>query len=207
MFAVDESEVEHALDRARAGHQDGYKRLWDAYSTRVAGFVRGRGIDADADDVCNQVFLEVFSRLDRFDGSSDAFLAHLPTVARRRSVDAHRDATRRRRFSGGGKDDRTLGSGLQPSAEDEAMHREAQRRARELLGVLPVDQRDVLMLRVFGDLTVESIAGILGRSPGAVKQLQRRALQRLRQQDRLTLFLDAVGRVPEITGRCSDDRV
>ncbi len=204
---MDESEVEHALARARDGHQDGYARLWDAYSTRVAGFVRGRGIDADADDVTNQVFLEVFSRLDRFDGGGDAFLAHLLTVARRRSVDTHRAVARRRRLSSGEDGDRSGEADVRPSAEDEMMQREAQRRARELLGVLPVDQRDVLMLRVFGDLTVESIAGILGRSPGAVKQLQRRALERLRQHDSLSSFLDAVGRGSDGLGRCRDDRV
>lgn len=191
---MDESEVEHALDRARAGHQDGYTRLWGAYSARVAGFVRGRGVDADADDVTNQVFLEVFSRLDRFEGGSDALLAHLLTVARRRSVDAHRAATRRRRFRSGDEDGRSGRKGAEPSAEDETMRREAQRQACELLRVLPVDQRDVLMFRVFGDLTVEAIAELLGRSPGAVKQLQRRALECLRKQDRLASFLDAVGR-------------
>jgi RNA polymerase sigma-70 factor (ECF subfamily) len=50
-----------------------------------------------------------------------------------------------------------------------------------VLDQLLPDQRDVLVLRVFGDLTVEQVAQALGKSPGAVKQLQRRGLLALKQ--------------------------
>ena len=51
----------------------------------------------------------------------------------------------------------------------------------ELLRELPADQRDVLALRVIADLSVDAVAEIIGRSPGAVKQLQRRGLLGLRR--------------------------
>lgn len=51
----------------------------------------------------------------------------------------------------------------------------------ELLGVLGEDQKEVLSLRIIADLTVEQVAEIMGKSAGAVKQLQRRALDRLRE--------------------------
>ena len=47
-------------------------------------------------------------------------------------------------------------------------------------GLVP-DQRDVLLLRVVADLTVEQIAVALNKTPGAVKQLQRRGLEALRR--------------------------
>ena len=49
-----------------------------------------------------------------------------------------------------------------------------------MLAQLNADQRSVVTLRVLGDLSVEQTAEILGKTPGAVKQLQRRGLLALR---------------------------
>jgi RNA polymerase sigma-70 factor (ECF subfamily) len=50
---------------------------------------------------------------------------------------------------------------------------------RAAIDGLPPDQRSVMLLRIIGDLTVEEIARAVGKRPGAVKALQRRALLRL----------------------------
>ena len=51
---------------------------------------------------------------------------------------------------------------------------------RQVLGALNEAQRAVITLRVLADLSVEETARVLGRSPGSVKQLQRRGLAVLR---------------------------
>jgi RNA polymerase sigma-70 factor (ECF subfamily) len=66
------------------------------------------------------------------------------------------------------------------SAEQQAIESLASGGVVELLRELPADQRDVLALRVIADLSVDAVAEIIGRSPGAVKQLQRRGLLALR---------------------------
>jgi DNA-directed RNA polymerase specialized sigma24 family protein len=50
----------------------------------------------------------------------------------------------------------------------------ATERVRALCDRLAPAQRDVLLLRVFGDLTVDQVARVIGKSRGAVKALQRR---------------------------------
>jgi RNA polymerase sigma-70 factor (ECF subfamily) len=50
-----------------------------------------------------------------------------------------------------------------------------------MLDALPPDQRDVLTLRIVADLPIDQVALILGKRPDAVKQLQRRGLERLRK--------------------------
>ena len=50
-----------------------------------------------------------------------------------------------------------------------------------LLGTLSPDQRDVLLLRIIGDLSVDRVAEVLGKTPGAVKALQHRGLTQLRK--------------------------
>jgi len=51
-----------------------------------------------------------------------------------------------------------------------------------LLQLLPDDYREVLALRIIADLSLEGTAQIMGKTTGAVKQLQRRALAALRTQ-------------------------
>jgi RNA polymerase sigma-70 factor (ECF subfamily) len=53
---------------------------------------------------------------------------------------------------------------------------------RELVGGLPEDQRAVLLLRLVGDLSAEEVASTLGKSNGAVRALQHRAIATLRRQ-------------------------
>jgi RNA polymerase sigma-70 factor (ECF subfamily) len=65
--------------------------------------------------------------------------------------------------------------------EEEALEQIGQERVRRELERLSADQRTVLLLRLFGDLTVEQVADATGKKPGAVKALQRRALAVLRQ--------------------------
>lgn len=67
------------------------------------------------------------------------------------------------------------------SSEDEALAGLATDEVRALFTTLPDAQRDVLLLRVVSDLSVEQVAAVIGRSTGAVKQLQRRGLLALRE--------------------------
>jgi RNA polymerase sigma-70 factor (ECF subfamily) len=67
------------------------------------------------------------------------------------------------------------------SAENEALQRISPAEVLGLLDGLPGDQREVLSLRLVGGLTLEQTAEAMGKSTGAVKQLQRRALLKLRE--------------------------
>jgi DNA-directed RNA polymerase specialized sigma24 family protein len=50
------------------------------------------------------------------------------------------------------------------------------------MGALTSAQQDVLLLRIFGGLSVSEVASVLGRRPGAIKALQRRALNALKNK-------------------------
>ena len=63
--------------------------------------------------------------------------------------------------------------------ETEALNELATDRARGLFTKLPTAQREVLTLRVIGDLTISQIAELAGKRPGAIKALQRRGLRRV----------------------------
>jgi len=60
--------------------------------------------------------------------------------------------------------------------ETQVLRAAASDRVRRIIEQLGPEQRDVLLLRILGDLTVEQTAQVVGKSTGAVKALQRRGL-------------------------------
>lgn len=154
----------------------GHEWLWRRFARQVTAFARVRGSD-DPEGITNEVFLAVFRSLERFAGDEDAFVALLFTVARNKVVDELRRRERRPRTSaltaapdpmGGNTEDEAL-AGLGAST-------------RELLELLTDDQREVLVLRLVADLSLEQTAAITGRTVNATKALQHRAVNTLRRK-------------------------
>jgi RNA polymerase sigma-70 factor (ECF subfamily) len=163
---------------AQSGAAWACTNLWIDYAPAVMGFLRARG-SQEPEDLTSEVFLAVFDSLDRFSGNEQAFRTYVFTIAYRRLVDElRRRATRGLHVEW----DDAADPRRSASAEHEAIGKLADASARALLEDLPPDQRDVMVLRIIGDLTVEQVAEVLGKRPGAVKALQRRALGSLRKK-------------------------
>jgi RNA polymerase sigma-70 factor (ECF subfamily) len=166
------------LAAAQAGASWACTRLWSEHAPVVAAFLAARG-SREPDDLTSEVFLVVFDRLDGFAGDQAAFRSFVFSIAYRRLVDELRMRGRRgETVELVAEEDPRRAS----SAEDEATARLGDQRAIALIANLPADQRDVMALRIVADLTVEQVAEVLGKRPGAVKALQRRALERLRKK-------------------------
>lgn len=165
------------LVAARAEDPDACATLWRRFAPAVAAYARAKG-SRDPDDLTSEVFLAVFRQLSRFQGDEANFRAFLFTIAHRRVMDEFRARSRRGVSVSWSeeRDRRTVGS-----AEDAAMEAATTSDVRRLLAELSPDQRDVLELRILGDLTVEQAAAVLGKRVGAVKALQRRGLAALRR--------------------------
>lgn len=169
---------EDVLVAAQAAAPWACTQIWATWSPRVAGYLRSRG-SRDSEDLTSEVFLTVFSKLPAFVGDEQAFKAFVFTVAHRRLVDELRARSRRgTHVEWTSQDDPRQSS----SAEAEALGSLGDTDARTLLDSLSGDQREVLVLRIFADLTIEQIAAVLGKRPGAVKALQRRGLEALRKK-------------------------
>lgn len=166
------------LVAAQAGASWACTRLWSDHAPAVAAFVSARG-SREPDDLTSEVFLTVFDRLGAFRGDAAAFRSFVFSIAYRRLVDELRMRGRRgETVELLAEEDPRRAS----SAEDEAAARLGDQRAIALIASLPADQRDVMALRIVADLTIEQVAEVLGKRPGAVKALQRRALERLRRK-------------------------
>ncbi|HEX2274918.1 MAG TPA: sigma-70 family RNA polymerase sigma factor [Acidimicrobiales bacterium] len=170
------------LGAARQGAGWACSRLYESLAPAVAGYARAQGAQ-DPEDLTSEVFLAVFSGIRSFSGDEAHFRSWVFTIAHRRVIDDRRARTRRpppRSLEAEPVPERR-GTSSQ-SAEDDALGAMGMERVRTVLAKLSPDQRDVIALRVIGDLSVEQAAAALGKQPGAVKTLQRRALATLRRQ-------------------------
>lgn len=165
---------------ARSGGGWAFGRIWELLSPKVRGYVRARGA-SEPDDLTSEVFLQAFRGLADFDGDGEAFKRWLFTIAHRRLVDDLRTRTRR-------SVDATYDDATDPrqtsSAEDEALERLFPEHLRALLAGLTSEQREVLLLRVLGDLSIEEVAAVSGRSEAATRSLFRRAAESMRDLSR-----------------------
>ncbi len=170
-------DFELTLRGARAGEDWAWRELYAALAPAMTGFLRGRGA-ADADDLVGDAFVQIVRDLHRFEGDWAGFRAWALTIARNRMLDARRRAARR-------PDRPHPDPGLERAAgdvTDDAARRLDLERVTELLAELSPDQRDVVLLRVVGDLSVDEVAQVIGKRSGAVKQLQRRGLAAIRRR-------------------------
>lgn len=167
------------LAAARANGPWAFERLFVAWSPGVAAYLRTQGAD-DADGLANEVFLRCFRRLSSFEGDEDAFRSWLFTIAHHLLVDDRRRRGRRPEQTAEAADTDRMPPG--GHVEDDSLAHLGAAWVREQLDLLAPDQRDVLLLRILGDLTVDQVAAVIGKRPGAVKALQRRGLAALRRR-------------------------
>ena len=167
-----DGEFDTVLAAARTGSPRAFTRIFGALAPVVDGYLRLQGA-SEPEDLTSEVFLAVLRNLRSFDGDEAGFRSWVFTIAHRRLLDERRRAYRR-----------PLPAPLaeapdRPAPDDvEAIVVETLGAAhvRSLCEQLSDDQRDVLLMRLLGRLTIDEIAALLGRTRGSVKALQRRGL-------------------------------
>jgi RNA polymerase sigma-70 factor (ECF subfamily) len=164
------------LAAARMGAAWAWTSIYRELAPPVLGYLRGQG-SPEAEDLTGEVFLQVVRDLSKFDGDEAAFRAWVFTIAHHRLLDNRRYSSRRPVDPA--PDEVLEDRAPQGDTEDEALEKLAATRVRELIGRLSPDQRNVLLLRILGGLTVEEVARVTGKRQGAVKALQRRGLAAL----------------------------
>lgn len=173
-----EDEFASLVEQARQGAEPALTAIYRGQQGRLLRVLRSEVGDA-AEDVASQVWLEVFGSLARFEGGEADFRAFLFTVARRRVADHRRSRWRRPSTAvepevlhGAPDSSPTVDDLVADGIDGDA----AVRRVVEILGE---DVARVVLLRIVGGLSAEEVATLTGRSPGAVRVLQHRALKKL----------------------------
>lgn len=165
--------VSQAIELAKHGDRDAFGFLYVVYADEVYGYVRSIVRDShEAEDLTQQVFAKLIRIIGKYEQRQVPFLAWILRVARNLSID-HLRAQR-----------------MIPVEEvrvtDHASNDPAAGRPMNLLtealSTLPVDQREVLVLRHVAGLSPVEIASRTGRSEGSIHGLHHRGRRALRAE-------------------------
>ena len=173
---TNESGFDEVLAAAKAGEEWAWHTIYDSLAGPVSGYLRSRGAQ-DAEDLTSEVFLQVARDVGTFEGPEHKFRSWVFVIAHRRMQDERRARMRRPLTTDEPipeLDDET------GDVEYEVLTELAAARVAEILRTLTDDQRQVITLRLIGDLSLQETAEVMGKRVGAVKALQRRALAALK---------------------------
>ncbi len=147
-----------------------YENNFERVYAYVAHRVRNR---EEAQDLTSEIFHKALASLPRFEWRGLPFVAWLLGIAANVLSDRWQLVTKQQEVV----TDDLEQIGMEDDVEQRAM-------LYQLVDSLPIDQRQVILWRFVGQKSLREIATELGRSEGAIKQLQLRALQNLRERMR-----------------------
>ena len=171
--------VRGLVDRAQQGDREALEELYLIHFDRIYSYLHlSVGNRHDAEDLTTQTFLKMLEAIGRFRWRSAPFSAWLFRIAHNLAMDHFRAA---RRWQPEEEVPEPPGQ-EELSAEDEAMHSIGRASMLELIDELSPEQRQVLTLKFVFNFGNAEVATILGKTEGAVKSLQHRALVSLQKQ-------------------------
>jgi RNA polymerase sigma-70 factor (ECF subfamily) len=169
----------HLLQQIAGGDREAFRRFYDRYATLAFTFaLRLLGARSDAEDLLQEVFLQVWRQAQSYSPERGSPEAWLITITRSRAIDKLR-SLRRRGMSSVSVDESSRGEvGVVVAPASQAS--EAKLTVQGVMARLPDTQRLVLELAYFDGLTQSEIAARLGEPLGTVKTRMRAGLERLR---------------------------
>jgi len=163
---------------AVGGDPKAFGALYDHYQPQIYRFlylkVAGR---EEAEDLTHQVFLNAWLGIPRYKHRGFPFSSWLYQIARNQVVDHYR--ARKEAVSLEGIDPEAFAERFDEADMDKSLEVE---RAIGTIRSLKQEYQDVLILRFVEDLSVKEVASMMGKSEGAIKLLQHRALRVLREK-------------------------
>lgn len=166
------------IERARKGDKEAYGAIYKFYLSRIYRFALYLVSDeALAEDLTQEAFIKTWNYLPRFDNKKGTVQALLFTTTRNLVIDYQRKRKEERipedgeSFLGGSDD-----------VAESYVSSEQMESVRKSLSVLPKDDREVIILRYFEDMSFTEIAGVIGKEEGALRVQVHRALKILKNE-------------------------
>jgi RNA polymerase sigma-70 factor, ECF subfamily len=171
------SDEKALVERAKAGDTEAFGALYTHYLTPIYRFIFFRVEDETiAEDVTEDVFVKAWEALPRYIIGDHPFVTWLYSIARNSIVDHHRRNKKYAPLSAG-----ALRMLHMPGVSPEE-HAEVQRNASMLVEALlhlTEEEQQIIILRFVEDLSHSEVGAIMGKTEGACRVIQHRALTNL----------------------------
>ncbi|MFO1076307.1 MAG: sigma-70 family RNA polymerase sigma factor [Planctomycetota bacterium] len=180
-MTAEEPEIRNDIASARRGDQEALQRilvavqsrLRTAASHRLAGPLRAK---MGTSDLVQSSYLTIVERISEFRGEDTAtFVAWVTRIMENNLRDRLRYYGRQRRAPEGSQDETFDAVADMPTPSAGVMRAEEHAVFHKALASLPDEQRQIIQLRLIEGREYDEIAGMLGRSPGALRMLLSRA--------------------------------
>ncbi|HSO27953.1 MAG TPA: sigma-70 family RNA polymerase sigma factor [Anaerolineales bacterium] len=173
------SEEDVLLEQAIQGNADAFGLIYEKNAEAIYRFINGHVYNSlDAEDLTVEVFLRAWRSLPRYKRQGVPFIAYLFRIARNAVTDHYRHTSKN-------QDDLQIDDvflqDTQPQPLEAVMVNMQRQEVMAMLDQLRDEHRTVLLLRFIADLSPEETGEAMGKSPGAVRALQFRALRALRK--------------------------
>ncbi|WP_375000481.1 sigma-70 family RNA polymerase sigma factor [Aeromicrobium sp. CTD01-1L150] len=169
--------IQALVDLARNGDAEAFGQLYDHYVSGIYRFIYYRvGSTHLAEDLASETFVRGLRAIQRFNWQGKDFGAWLTTIARNLIVDHFKSSRARLEVVADAVPER---HDTQSGPEDGVLELLTNEILYDLVANLPPEQRDCVLMRFIQGLSIAQTAAALGRSEGAIKQLQLRAVRNL----------------------------
>lgn len=168
--------LDAALSAARTGDEDAFRTLYRDVNPRLLRYLRTL-VGDEAEDVASEAWLHIARDLPSFDGDMDGFRGWSATIARHRAIDHIRH--RKRRPAGDAPADGLVDRPASDDTEKTVLDTLSAQQALAMIGRLPREQAEIIILRVVVGLDAKTVGRMLGKRAGAVRTAAHRGLRRL----------------------------
>ncbi len=169
------------VERIAEGSSEALSELYDQYSSLLLALSRRvLGSQEEAEDVLQEVFVQVWRQAHRYDSKRSSVSTWLSLITRSRSIDRLRSRNVQDKTAQAAHEENPPGD-ASPEGASNVLERERRLRLRTELAELPKEQRQVLELAFYKGMTQSEIAASTGIPLGTVKTRTLLAMRKLKK--------------------------
>ncbi|HNP75021.1 MAG TPA: RNA polymerase sigma factor [bacterium] len=178
---ISESQI---IEKCQKGDLADFGLLYDRYIKKIYNYIYWRISDKDtAEDLTSQTFFKALEKINTYHFNKGSFSSWLYRIARNNVIDHYRQQRPTSDI------ERAWGISANDNLEQELSDRQELTRVEQYLERLSPEQKDVVMMRLWDELSYQEIAEIMGKSEASCKMMFSRVAGRLRQDLAVIMML------------------
>ena len=166
------------------GNGECFSDIYDAFVDKIYGFVYSKTHHKQtAEDIVSQVFFKAWEKIQSYDETKGNFSTWIYRIASNTVIDHYRSVKQVQDI-----DDIWDLSSSEDIERDTGIKLQLEQ-VQEFMSELKADQRDIVLMRVWQDLSFKEIAEITGKSEGSCKMTYKRSIEKIRNNVPLAAFI------------------
>jgi len=165
-----------AILRCQKENLDEFANLYDKYARKIYDFVYYKTFHKEtAEDLTSKTFMKALEHINKFDAKKGKFSSWLYQIARNNIIDHYRSKKEEYNLA------EFWGIASKDDTQKDLTKKETLAEVKEYLTKLTQEQKDIIVMRVWDDLSYQEIAQIIGKSEANCRMIFSRVIKQMRQ--------------------------